>query len=169
MSPFFKGRENRLFQQSTSNRVILGPFIKTKNKKRSEYYRPCTVRYSNACTVNIFKEKAQAAMPLHCAATRPNFLNDPSFSFSNPVTDWLDPWESNMTIFDDFLFSPVSSLALWCQLVRWLLYHKIYPTKSCEKRLPQHLLWPYGDSKWIDHVEFVRIAILHIQWGISAF
>ena len=58
-------------------------------------------------------------MPLHCAATRPKFLNVPSFSFPNPVTYVLtrDTWESNITIFNDCLFSSVSSLALWCRLV----------------------------------------------------
>ena len=30
---FIKGREKRLFQQSTSNRVIWGPFIKKKDKR----------------------------------------------------------------------------------------------------------------------------------------
>ena len=60
-------------------------------------------------------------MPLHCAATRPKFLNVPSFSFPNPVTYVLtrDTWKSNITIFSDFLFSSVSSLALWCQLVEY--------------------------------------------------
>ena len=37
-SPFFKGREKRSFQQSTSNGIILGPFIKKNDKKRSQYY-----------------------------------------------------------------------------------------------------------------------------------
>ena len=32
---FSKGREKSSFQQSTSNRVVLGLFIKTKDKKRS--------------------------------------------------------------------------------------------------------------------------------------
>ena len=39
---------------------------------------------TNVCTVNIFKEQAQVTMPLHRAATRPKFLNIPSFSFFKP-------------------------------------------------------------------------------------
>ena len=60
-------------------------------------------------------------MPLHCAATRPKFLNVPFFLFRTLWSMyWLprDTWELNITIFNDFLFSSVSSLAFWCQLVR---------------------------------------------------
>ena len=61
-------------------------------------------------------------MPLHCAATRPKFLNIPSFSSPNPVTCWLEILENRtyVTMFNDFLFSSVSSLALWCRLV-WIV------------------------------------------------
>ena len=58
-------------------------------------------------------------MPLHCAATRPKFLNVPSFSFSKPcdlLTLEILENQTWVTIFNDFLFSSVSSLALWRRL-----------------------------------------------------
>ena len=67
--------------------------LSKRNTKRglntTDYVQYCRVSYSNVyCnvlfTVNIFKEEAQAAIPLHCAATRPKFLNVPSFSFVKP-------------------------------------------------------------------------------------
>ena len=58
-------------------------------------------------------------MSLHCAVTRPNFLNVPSLSFPNPVTYVLtrDTWESNKQFLMIFLSSSVSSPARWCSLV----------------------------------------------------
>ena len=52
-------------------------------------------------------------MSLHSAASRPKFLNVPSFSFFKPCyLLTLDSWESNITILNNFLFSSVSSSRL---------------------------------------------------------
>ena len=61
-------------------------------------------------------------MPSHCAATRPKFLNVPLFLFQTlwPF-DSRDTWELNITVFNVFLFSPLSSLALWRGLVWFVL------------------------------------------------
>ena len=59
-------------------------------------------------------------MPFHCEATRPKFLNVPSFSLFQTL--WpidSNSWESNITVLNILLFSSVSSgtlvlTSLWC-------------------------------------------------------
>ena len=65
-------------------------------------------------------------MPLHCAATRPKFLNVPSFSSKSRdllTKGYLRIEHMYVTIFNDFfVFFRLLSLALWCRLVKVFFY-----------------------------------------------
>ena len=91
-------------------------------------------------------------MPLHCAATRPNFLNVYFFRFKPCGLSWRYSWESNITMFNIFLFSPVSSLALWCQLV--------------ERQLPPCLqrVWHDFSSPWFPSLQTPCSPLQH-KWS----
>ena len=72
-------------------------------------------------------------MPLHCVAARPKFLNIASFSFSNPVTYWLDSWKLKITILNDyFLFFCLLYVALWRWLVAIKAYMLLLAVQCCE-------------------------------------
>ena len=116
-------------------------------------------------------------MPLHCAAIRPKFLNVPSVSFPNPVTYWLGraTWESNITIFIDFLSSSVFSLALWCRLVEeraivagaWHLRQTV--VQLSWRSVMSEVAWPAAQE--LDHRISVWVFQNYIQsifkWGLQ--